>query len=404
MRRYTYRAKDIYSNRTINGEGDFGSDYEVKQYLATMQLLPLRVKEKSNEIINLTHFIGTHRKIGQRELAFLCRQLGTLIQSGINISMALELLAEECEHIFLKTKLMNIYRHIQEGENLAEAIRRQQAFPALLIAMVENGEASGKLEEVFIQLADYFEGQMEVSGKLKKALTYPISLMVIVVGALIIISLGVIPAFVGLFEEAGVTLPYMTQLIIKGSEWFGKYWEIIVISSGVLFFLIRILLQKPILKKYFEYFIFHLPLIGKFKKKIIAVRFSECMAMLIEAGVPILTALENSKSVVGSLVVEELLDVAIQRITQGENLEQAIRRSSIFSSIMMGMIRIGEETGTLDQMFVKIGVYLKLEVKQATEHMIGLIEPLFTIVIAMIICIIMLAVVTPTFTLATELM
>ncbi len=401
---YLYKAKDITRNKIVNGEIDLDNELQVKKYLTDKYLYPLSVKKKNVFNSDLSE-VGIFKKpIGLNDITFFCKQFAAMIQAGISIGRALEICIEQAHNKTLKKHLMTIHENVNKGKTLSEACKEEAIFPDILVSMIECGEASGNLDVVLNQVVEHFDGQLGIGRKLKKALAYPAITLVIVIGVVILMMVAVIPKFVETFESAGVELPGPTIAVIKISNF--------LVDHGLILGAISVLLIIGLcnIKKWKEgrHFVdelsLKLPLFGELNRKTLSALFAKTLSMLVASGLPMLQAMDIVKRVMNNAVATEEMDKAIDELKQGSSLYQALRGSKIYPTIMYSMISVGEETGALDEMLIKIGRYFNEEVETTIDSLMVLIEPALTVLIAIIVGGIMIAIILPTFTMATSMM
>lgn len=403
MNQYIYKARDIRSNKILKGEGTYNNAYELKQHLASMDLLPLKVEIKNFLNTEISSFSIFQKKIKLQDIALFCRQFATMIESGISVGRSLDLARKECQNPTLKRHLKEVHEKVKMGKSLSEAMGETTVFPLFLVRMMEIGELAGHLEHILNQLANYFENQMAMRKKVKKALLYPMIVCIVLCVVVPIMMTQVIPAFVEMFRELEVELPIETQIIIGISDWFIAYWEImLIINTSLMLSFIKFRKNRTV-KKYYDALTICLPVVGKIKKQLLTIRFCESMALLLGTGTPILQAIENTKMMMNNSMAEEELDQIKEAIKRGYSLKEALQRSRIYPEMMINMVSIGEETGEIDKMLIKVGEYFSTQTKGTIDYITVVIEPVLIVLIGLFIGLMMFAITTPTFTLATEL-
>ncbi len=401
---YLYKAKDITRNKIVNGEIELDNELQVKKFLTDKYFYPLSVRKKNALNSDLSEVGIFKTPIRLNDITFFCKQFAAMIQAGISIGRALEICIEQANNKSLKKHLVTIHENVNKGRTLSEACKEEAIFPELLVSMIECGEASGNLDVVLNQVVEHFDNQLGTGRKLKKALSYPAITLVIVMVVVILMMVKVIPSFVEMFASTGVELPAATKLMIKISNFF--------VNNGLILGGIVVLLVIGLwnIKKWKEGRQFvdemalKLPLIGELNKKTLSALFSKTLSMLIASGLPMLQAMEIVKKVMNNVVASEEIDKAIEELKQGSSLYHALRGSKIYPTIMYSMISVGEETGALDEMLIKIGHYFSEEVETTIDSLMVLIEPALTVLIAIVVGGIMLAVILPTFSMATAMM
>ncbi|ADZ83442.1 type II secretion system F family protein [Cellulosilyticum lentocellum] len=404
METFLYKAKSSVNGKKISGELQAENELAVREMLMKKNLDPLSISKKSTFNADLSEVGIFKQKIKLTDINFFCKQFASMIQAGISIGKGLNICAQQCSNKTLKKHLEHIHSQVTEGKTLSEATREENIFPDILVSMIECGEASGNLDKVLQQTVDHFDNQLGVTKKVKKALAYPTIVLVIVAVVVVILMVKVIPNFMGLLTETGAEIPIPTQIVIAVSNFCIAKWPILI---GIVVVLVVIgfnIKKIPSCRRALDRLSLKLPIFGDLNKKSISAVFASTMSMLVESGIPMLQAIEITKKVIGNAVADEELDLAIISLKQGQSLYDSLSGSIIYPPIMYSMINIGEETGALDDMLIKISVYFKEEVDIAVDNMTLLIEPALTIFMAVIVGGIMLAVMLPTFAAANAMM
>ncbi|MDF2613659.1 MAG: Type secretion system domain [Clostridia bacterium] len=404
METYLYKAKDILHNKVVKGEIETENEEMVKRLLADKYLYPIYIRKKNALNSDIGEISLFQKPIKMRDITFFCKQFAAMIQAGISVGRALEICSEQTVHKAFKKHIINIHEEINRGITLSEAARNEKIFPDLLVSMIECGEASGNLDVVLNQVVDHFDVQLGTARKLKKALTYPILVLIVVAVVVTIMMIKVIPNFVTMFEDIDVELPMATKMVMAVSDFFVASWPILLGITALLVGVGLNIKKIPRGKKALDSLSLKLPLFGPLNKKALSSLFAKTLSMLVSSGLPMLQAMDILKRVVNNAVAEEELDKAIESLRHGNTLYDSLRGSQIYPVIMFSMISVGEETGQLDEMLIKIGSYFNDEVQTTIDSLMVLIEPILTIFIAIVVGGIMMAVILPTFTAAGAMM
>ena len=365
MNTYKYVAKDLMTQKKQTGEIDLESAEQVKKYLMDKNLFPISIKKKT--ALNSDITIGTGIRLA--DINFFCKQFAAMIQAGISIAKGIEICAQQSTNKVLKKHLENIHDNVSQGSTLSEAVKEEGIFPDILQSMIECGEASGNLDVVLKRTVDHFDNQLGVQKKVKKALSYPI--LVLVVAAVVVA-----------INSWGIMLGMLIAIVVACS----------------------LLIKVPRVRRAVDLAKIKMPLFGDLTRKSLSATFSSTMSMLVQSGIPMLQAMEITKKVMGNKIAEEELIKAMEELKQGSSLLDAISSSKIFQPILFSMVKIGEESGALDEMLIKVSDYFKEEVEVAVDAMIAMIEPMLTILLAFVVGGIMLAVMLPTFSAATAVL
>ncbi len=401
MDTYLYTAKDLLTQKKVKGELEADSEEKIRKVLMDKNLYPESIKKKTALNSDVSLF---KPRVKLSDINFFCKQFAAMIQAGISIAKGLEICGQQSTNKTLKGHLENIHAAVSEGKTLSQAAEDEKIFPDILVSLIACGEASGNLDEVMNRSVEHFDNQLGIRKKVKKALTYPIIVMCIVVVVVVVLMIKVVPAFLGLLQDTNAEIPVPTKIVIAVSDFFVNEWGILLAATVALAFILLNMKKVDKIKRGLDRLSLKLPVFGELNKKSLSATFSSTMSMLVESGIPMLQAMEITKKVMGNAVAEEEMNKAIDTLKQGSSLLEAISSSVIFPPILLSMVSIGEESGALDDMLVKISTYFKEEVDIAVDSMTMLIEPIMIMIVAVIIGGIMLAIMLPTFSAATAAM
>lgn len=401
METFIYTAKDIITQKKVKGEIETNSEAQVRKSLIDKNLNPISIKRKNALNSDITLF---KPKVTLRDINFFCKQFAAMIQAGISIAKGLDICAQQCSNKTLKQHLMNIHDSVSEGKIFSEAVREEKIFPDILVSLIESGEASGNLDRVLKQSVEHFDKQLEIQGKVKKALTYPMIVVVFIVVVVIILMIKVVPGYMSLLDGTGAETPLPTKIVVAISNFMVSKWQLLLMIFVPIILFLMNMKRIPAIKRVLDRVSLKLPLFGELNRKTLSATFSSTMSMLIEAGIPMLQALEITRKVMGNVVAEEEMIKAMEDLRQGSSLLEAIRHSAIFPPILLSMVSIGEESGALDEMLIKISQFFQEEVDVAVDNLVLLIEPALMVIIAVVIGGIMAAIMLPTFAAATAAM
>jgi len=404
MEVYLYKARKIGTNKVIKSEGQFESVAHVNKHLIDNQLVPLSVTKKTALTSDLNDLALFRPRVKTQDIVFFCKQFGVMLGAGISIGGALNILGEQAPNPTLRKKIREIDQDVQKGSNLSEAMAKHPEFPDLLISMLKSAEASGIMDQVMEKMAIHYEKQLNLNRALKKALTYPALVLITIAIVIPILMVFVVPGFVDIFQDSGVQLPLATRMVIAISEWTQHNWYLLLLG-GIALVIGTILFRKSKQgKMFFDKIALSMPLIGNLNKKTITAIFSETLSLLVTSGVPVFQSLEIVSEVLQNSVATAEMEENLKRVREGSTISSSLENSKIYPPMMISMLRIGEETGALDEMLKKTADYYNAEVEITVEQLTIMIEPILMFVIAFVVGGIMMAVILPTFTMATELM
>ncbi|MDD4402380.1 MAG: type II secretion system F family protein, partial [Desulfitobacteriaceae bacterium] len=341
---------------------------------------------------------GGKSKIKPKELTVFCRQFSTMMVSGISVIKCLDILHGQADNANLKETIKKVYENVQRGQSLSASLANQDGtFPDFMINMVEAGEASGTLDRVMERLADHFEKNMKTANKVKTAMTYPIILGILTVCVVILLMVFVLPVFIEMFSTSGVKLPLPTRILVGISNSLTGYWYIYltVISAASLIWM-RFLKNEDGRLKWDRYKV-NMPIIGKLNLIIISAQFARTMSTMMQSGIPLLKSLEITSRVLGNKYYEKCITEIGEDIRKGIALSTSIKKADIFPILMTSMISIGEESGTLENILVKTSLLYDEESDTAISKLVGMLEPLMIIIMALVVGFIVISIIVPMF-------
>lgn len=394
MANFKYKAINSEGQR-IEGSQSADSESQVREMLLSNQYYPLSIeKENSKNKISFSF----NRKVKLKDIAVFCRQFYVMLDSGLSIGKALNILIEQGEKPKIREALIGVNGDLKRGETLASSMRkRKDVFPNLLTSMIDAGERSGNLDIILKRMSEYYEKEIKIRGKIKSAMIYPIVLGVVAIIAITFILTFVMPTFVQMFEENNVDLPMSTKMVLGTSKMLGKY--------GIIIFLILvtaiILLGKYLKSEEGQYKLsiinLKIPVIKKLTQKIIVSRFTRTMGIVSSSGMSLVTSLEIVASVVGNKIAEKELLKVKEKVLKGEGLGDSIMKIKIFPPMLASMVKVGEEAGSLDSILDKTADFYDDELEREIQTATALIEPAMIVVMGIIIGFLLISILTPMF-------
>ncbi|SHE65944.1 type IV pilus assembly protein PilC [Thermoanaerobacter uzonensis DSM 18761] len=392
---YAYRARDMGGN-LVTGTLEVDSKSQCIDVLKQKNYYIIDIKEEivKQDILDF----GSFKKVKIKDIAVFCRQFATLINAGITIVTALATMKEQVENKRLKKAISEVYEEVQKGKTLSDAMKKHgEVFPMLLYNMVEVGEVSGTLDKVMNEMADHYEKENDLNQKVKSALTYPLIVSVVAVLVVIFLLTNVLPIFVGMFKNAGVQLPLPTRILIAISSSISQYWYFYTGGIFLISYSISSFLKTPEGRRIYDRMLLNMPIFGSLNRKILTSRFTRTLGTLINAGIPLIAAMEVVEKVVGNIVVAEGLKKAQEDIKKGLPLSDPLKRIGIFPPMVIQMISIGESSGSLDSILNKTADFYDGEVDTAVSQMTTLLEPLIIVILATVVGFIVISIVMPLF-------
>lgn len=373
----------------------------VQSRLRSQQLSPTKVKLKSKFQFKMPSFGGG--SVDPKDLVKFIRQFSTMIDAGLPLVQCLDILGNQEPNKFFQAALKDIKSTVEQGATFSDALRRHpKIFNDLFTNLVQAGEVGGILDSILNRLAVYIEKNVKLVRQVRGAMSYPltvIGIMIIVVGVLLTF---VIPAFENMFAEFGAkdALPGITKVVIAISKNFVRFLPLtILIGIGVVVGF-TYFYRTPFGKKFIHRLLLNLPIIGNVMRKIAVARFTRTLGTLLSSGVPILDALDIVAKTAGNVIVEEGLIFVRNRISEGKNMAEPLEEIKIFPGMVVQMVAVGEQTGALDTMLSKIADFYEDEVDVAVSAMTSMLEPLLMLVIGAIVGTVLVSMYLPIFSLA----
>ena len=395
---FNYKVRDADGN-LVEGEAEaFSAEVLAGQFQAS-HAIPISITEtKEKQPLDLGKYLKFRRKtkVGLDDLILFCRQMYTLSSSGVPLVRALRGLVETARNPTLGEALADVVADLESGMELSGGFSRHpQVFPALLCRMVQVGEVTGKLDEVFMQLAVYFEREKDTISKVKAALRYPSFVLIAIFGAVIFISLFVIPAFEKVFASAGAELPLATRILMGLSAFMQSYWYILLGLFILLIISIKKALKTTKGRYVWDRYKLKIPLVGDIILRSTLVRFSRGFNMSYTAGIPLSQALGFTARAVSNSYVGEKIELIRNGIERGDTLTRSATQTGMFTPLVLQMLAVGEESGSVDVMLEDVAEFYEREVDYDLKNLSSAIEPIMIVIIGAMVLVLALGVFLP---------
>lgn len=394
MGKFKYRVMTADGDK-IEGSYEADSKEEVIDFISGNGYYPLLVEEvvQSKNIE-----FKFNNKVKLKDIAVFCRQFYTMLNAGVPILTCLEILGEQIENQKLRETTKNINEEVAKGGVLSDAMRNHKdIFPDLLVSLVASGEASGNLDEIMLRMATHYEKENKINNKVKSAMIYPMVLGTVAIGAIWFILTYVMPTFMDIFKQSGTALPWYTQLLLNISEGLKNHWIIIIAVVAIGGFLINILLKSEDGILLLSKLKLKLPVLKKLNQMIIVSRFTRTLSTLIASGLPLIEALQIVSTVVGNKIAETALIKIKDKVMRGESLYSSMVESNMFPPMLYSMIKIGEETGSLDDILNKTADFYDEELEAVIQVTVALMEPVLIVIMGLILGAMIMSVMVPMF-------
>ncbi len=397
---FKYKAISPNGKPTI-GLVEATSEDQASKLLKEKQLFVISLKETSEK--SITSRFDKLQKVGFNDIVNFTRQLSTMVTAGLSIPDSLNILHAQTTNALFAQVLSDIERVIVGGGNFGDALAKYpQYFTPIYISLIRAGEASGMLDKVLEQLADTLEVQREFRGKVVGALIYPAIIVIGMVVVVIIMMVVVMPKLTDLYKDFGVKLPVTTQMLISLSNFIiHDWWLVILIAAGISYGFSR--WKKTDIGVYtIDTIALKIPLFGELQKKTILVEFTRTLAMLLSAGIHILDALKILKSSLNNVLYRNAIEDISKRVEKGFQLADTFASHKEFPPIVSQMLKVGEETGKIDDTLLKLSNYFQSETEQMVKGLTTAIEPIIMVVLGVGIGFIVLSVITPIYNLTAQ--
>jgi general secretion pathway protein F len=395
----TFYYKGLHSTgREIKDSISADSELQAKQKLKGMGIMIISIAEKKSgaQSSKKSFTLFTSKKVPVNELGLMTRQFATLIKARIQIVEALNALVNQVDHEHLKFVLADVKTRVNEGTSLAKSLaNHKDVFDNIYINMVEAGEASGTLDKVMVRLAEFKEAQMKMKSKLSGALTYPI--MMASFGSLAIgfIFIKVVPQFANMLIKQKKKLPAITEAVMSISTFLQNYWWLAILIIFGVVFLIKQYVRSPSGERNWHRLQLNLPIFGPIVKMVNVARFCSTMSTLLASGVPILPSMSIVKNLVTNVLLKDAIEKSRTAVSEGSSMTGPLMDSGYFPSMVTHMLKLGENSGELEQMLNIIADNYQTEVEDKLSGLTSLLEPVMILMMAVVVGVIALSVIMP---------
>lgn len=399
MAKFKYSAIDG-NGKSVSGKIEAPNESQARAKLVAQSLIVSTISEDGFSIKKSSKKnAGYNKKISGEQLMVFTRQLATLLQAGLPLLRAMQILSDQEKNPVFKTALQNISENIQGGNSLSDALSQYpRMFDRLYINMIRAGEAGGVIDTVLDRLAMFQEKAMKIKKKVKSAMVYPtvvVSVAFIIVWVLLTF---VVPSFQKMITSQGGTMPPLTQAVMSIGDALSNHWFLTIVFIAAVIFGIRFIFKNAKTKAALDRVVFKLPKIGAFVKIVTVSRFARTFGTLMASGVPILQAMTITRDTLDNVVLREALDRVHDRVRDGDTLAQPLEQSKVFPPMVCSMVQVGEETGQLPEMLNRVADNYDEEVDNAVGALTSIIEPLLIVFLAVVVGTIVIAMFMPIIT------
>ncbi len=400
MAQYVYKARDS-KGQLVSGTMDADNEQSVRSRLREKNYIATSISLKSKSM-NLKEVLAKFQKVKAKNLAVFARQFSTMVNAGLSLVRALDILEKQADDKKLKEIIRDIRLRVESGASLADSFAQHpQTFSDLFINLTHAGEVGGVLDETLSRIAEFLEKDQALKAKVKSSMTYPTIIFIFAIIIVIFMLVFVLPTFTSVFANLNVAMPAMTAVLIKISDALRGYWYVFIGFAVGAGFLFKYYTNTPRGKFQWHTLLLRVPVFGLLNKKVTVSRFSRTLGTLLSSGVPVMQALDVTGKASGNKVVEKSIESVRVSIREGESISVPMEASGIFPPMVTQMIAVGEETGKLDAMLNKISEFYDMEVEATLSALTSLLEPLLMVFMGGMVGFIVVAMFMPMFQLIT---
>ena len=388
--RYEATTKD---GDIVTGDLEAGSERLAVDRIQDMGYFPISVRRSvEREGVVKRLFSSIQNRINEKDIMTFTYQLGVLLDAGFALEKSLSILSDLTEKKTLKDMLKDILSQIRGGKSFSDALSRfPDSFPLFYVNMIKAGEAGGFLEDTISRLAVYLENSQGLKEEVRSALIYPLFLVVVGGAAVVVLLTFVVPKFTQIFSDMGEALPLPTVILLAISNGLIRYWWLIILLSAAVFFSVKRYIKSEKGRKAWDSLKFSVPVFGNLYKEVAVSRFSRTLGTLLKSGVPILNAFQIVKGTLGSDRISDIISSVREGARKGKGISESLKKSDIFPPIAVHMVTVGEETGRLDEMLIKIADRFDIEVRTSVKRMLSLLEPALILLMGLVVGFIVIA-------------
>jgi len=396
---FTYKARNL-AGKLVTGKIEAENRNKAISQLREHRIFVVDIREAPAPGAGIKFDKFFQSKVGDRDLAVMCRQFATMVQAGVPLLQTISIIGQQSDNKTIRETMKNVGRNLEGGKSLTDSLKPYpRVFPDIFTSMIEAGELSGELEYVLERLAVNFEKEHALKEKIKSAMTYPAVVLVVAVLAVIALMVFVLPTMTQMLIDMKVPLPSTTTIIMALSDFLRNKWYVVFGLAAALFLGSKAVVKTEGGKKLKDNIILKLPVVGPLTKKIIISRFCRSLGTLLKSGVPVLRSLEVVKNIVNNHQVNMSLLEAEKSIKEGQSIAKPIRSSKFFPPMVGAMISIGEETGSIDSLLEKVAEFYENEVDYMVARLTSLVEPVLLVVMGLVVGFILVSIMLPMFSL-----
>lgn len=388
--------------KTIRGLIDARDIREAASYLRKHQLVPIKITPP--EKVGLTRYFPFLRRSSKSDLIFFTRQLASMLTSGLTLMQALTIMKNQVVNPLISEIIQTVIADVENGKNFSTAIEKYpNVFSPIYIAFIRTAESSGLLDKILARLADNLEKDDQLQRTVKGALLYPVIIIIMMIGVMGVMMIFVIPQLSTLYGNLNMSLPLPTLVVITISNIVSRYWEIVLVVVGVIIFYLNRWYHKESGKRVVDTYSLKVPVFGKLLSQTMMSEFTRTLGLLVSSGSLVVDSLTKSAQVVDNLLYKDAIMLVAKRVEKGIAMGDAMAANPLFPSMVIEMVRIGEQTGKLDDALMRASEYYEREVEETVKTLTTLMEPIIMVMLAVGVGFLIIAVITPIYNLISSI-
>lgn len=405
MSLFRFSAKDS-SGKKVIGEVEATDEQTLIQTLQKQGLIPTEVTRRDGGASGFGKFRFSIPKLGgvpSSEIVGFTRQFSTMVSAGLPLTDALVILEKQTKNQLFARAIAQVVADVEGGSSLSAALAKHpKIFDVIYIKLVEAGETGGVLDKVLAKLADTLEKDREFKSKTRGAFIYPVIVIVVMVIVMAVMMIFVIPRLTSLYSEIGAKLPLPTRILIAISAFLRGFWWLLLILIALTVWVFRLFSATTAGGQMISNFMLRVPIWGKIRKSLLLAQFTRTLGLLIGTGIPIIAALKVVAGLLDNPVYKEGIDFAIARVERGSPLYQPLVANSAFPPIIGQMLRVGEETGKMDEVLVRLSVYFESESENLIRNLTAALEPVILVILGLGVAVLVLSIILPIYNLTAQ--
>ena len=392
---YIYTARDLKTGETIKAEVQADTQQAAAKVLIAQNLFPITIVDKSASSLSKVPFLN---RVSTRDLIIFTRQLSTLINAGLPLVQSLRNVNNQITNKTLKQATGDIITTIEGGTSFSEALRHHpQIFNDIYVYLVAAGETSGTLDKVLERLADQQEKDAAIVRKIRGAMIYPVIVVVVIIAVIVFLLVTLLPQVSNLYQSLHQTLPFLTRILLGMSHFVLKFWWLVLIAAGAGIYALSRYIKTTPGQRILDKIKLKVPIFGPLFTKVYMARFARTLSTLLSSGIPMLEGMAVTKKAIKNLYVQDAITRASDKVKGGKALSGALEVEHVFLQLVPQMIAIGEQSGALDDMLIKVATFYEGDVDEAVKNLSTTIEPVMMVILGGIVGLVIAAVLLPVY-------